>query len=141
MQRYLLLISIFLLSMQSMPARTQNITFPDSAGSKVRYSAMIEMKKGYLSGICILANDGEKITGCLFNEFGISAIDFIYFPKKKKVRLVSVIKMVDKWYIRKILKKDLVQVMECLSRDVYEYSDHRYGIDYHFKVLKDEIGE
>ncbi len=141
MQRFLLLISISIFSLLSLPASSQNTTFPESAGSKVRYSAMIEMKKGYLSGICILVNDGEKINGCLFNEFGISAIDFIYFPKKKKVKLVSVIKMINKWYIRKILKRDLVQVMECLSRGESEYSDGRYGIDYHFKVLKDEIGE
>lgn len=124
-----------------MPVKSQNQVFPNSVGQKVKYNALIEMKKGYLSGICILANDGEKIKGCLFNEFGISAIDFIYNPIKKKVRLVNVIKMFDKWYIKKILKKNLVQVMECLSRGVYDYTDNRYKIDYHFKVLKDEFGE
>lgn len=121
--------------------KSQNQVFPESVGQKVKYNALIEMKKGYLGGICILANDGEKINGCLFNEFGISAIDFIYNPIKKKVKLVSVIKMLDKWYIKKILKKNLVQVMECLSRGVYDYTDNRYKIDYHFKVLKDEFGE
>ena len=141
MQKSLLSISISLLSLLSLSAREQNLVFPDSVGCKVRYSAMLEMKKGYLSGICILANDGEKINGCLFNEFGISAIDFVFFPQKKKVKLISVIKMIDKWYIKKILKKDLVQVMEILSRGESEYSDNRYKIDYHFKVLKDEIGE
>ncbi len=141
MQRYLQSISILLFFLLSMPVKSQNQVFPNSVGQKVKYNALIEMKKGYLSGICILANDGEKIKGCLFNEFGISAIDFIYNPIKKKVRLVNVIKMFDKWYIKKILKKNLVQVMECLSRGVYDYTDNRYKIDYHFKVLKDEFGE
>ncbi len=141
MQRYLQSISILLFFLLSMPVKSQNQVFPDSVGQKVKYNALIEMKKGYLSGICILANDGEKIKGCLFNEFGISAIDFIYNPIKKKVRLVNVIKMFDKWYIKKILKKNLVQVVECLSRGVYDYTDNRYKIDYHFKVLKDEFGE
>lgn len=141
MQRYLQSISILLFFLLSLPVKSQNQVFPDSVGQKVKYNALIEMKKGYLSGICILANNGEKINGCLFNEFGISAIDFIYNPIKKKVKLVSVIKMLDKWYIKKILKKNLVQVMECLSRGVYDYTDNRYKIDYHFKVLKDEFGE
>ncbi len=141
MRRYLQSISIFLFLLLPLPVKSQNLTFPDSAGQKVRYSAMIEMKKGYLSGVCILAHDGEKINGCLFNEFGISAIDFVYFPKKKKVKLVSVIKMIDRWYIKKILKKDLAQVMESLSCGVYEYTNNKFKIDYHFKVLNDEIGE
>lgn len=74
MQKYLLSISILLLSFLALPAMGQKAkVFPDSAGQKVKYNATIEMKKGYLSGVCILVNDGEEIKGCLFNEFGISA--------------------------------------------------------------------
>lgn len=113
----------------------------DSAGSKVKYNATIEMSKGYVSGVCIMANDGSVIKGSLFNEFGISAIDFTYQPDKKKVKLLSVIKILNKWYIKKVLRKDLVQVMENLSKGIYSYHDKKFKIDYNFSLLKDATEE
>lgn len=118
-----------------------NIKLPDSAGSKVKYNATIEMSKGYVSGVCIMANDGSVIKGSLFNEFGISTIDFTYQPDKKKVKLLSVIKILNKWYIKKVLRKDLVQVMENLSKGIYSYHDKKFKIDYNFSLLKDATEE
>lgn len=99
------------------------------------------MSKGYVSGVCIMANDGSVIKGSLFNEFGISAIDFTYQPDKKKVKLLSVIKILNKWYIKKVLRKDLVQVMENLSKGIYSYHDKKFMIDYNFSILKDATEE
>lgn len=96
---------------------------------------------GYISGVCILVNDGSLVKGCIFNEFGISAIDFTYQAEKRKVKLVNVIKMLNKWYIKKILRKDLVYVMENLSNGIMSYHDKRYNIDYNFSVLKDAVEE
>ncbi len=142
MERYLLSISIFLLSLLATPVMGQSKTvFPDSTGQKVKYNATIEMKKGYLSGVCMLVNDGENIKGCLFNEFGISALDFTYNPSRDKVKLVNVIKMLDKWYIRKVLKKDLVQLMHNLAKGIPTYQDKRFNIDYKFTVLEDATEE
>lgn len=111
--------------------------YPGLVGSKVRYEATIEMKKGYLSGICVLLNDAGIIKGSLFNEFGISAIDFTYDPKLGKVKLCNVIKMMNKWYIKRVLRKDLAMLMENLQRGVCDYRDEKYKINYQFKVLKD----
>ena len=99
------------------------------------------MKKGYISGVCILVNDENLVKGCIFNEFGISAIDFTYQLKQRKVKLVNVIKMLNKWYIKRILKRDLAQVMENLSKGIMTYHDKKYNIDYNFSILKDVAEE
>ena len=48
-----------------LPISAQDIAdqhpLPDSIGSKMKYNATIEMKKGYLSGICMLIRDKD---GC-----------------------------------------------------------------------------
>lgn len=142
MQKYLLSISLFLLSLLPLSARAQQVAaFPDSIGQKVKYNATIEMKKGYISGICILVNDGTLVKGCLFNEFGISALDFSYQPEKGKVKILSVIKMLDKWYIKKVLRKDLAQLMQNLAKGIPDYQDKKFNIDYHFTVLQDATQE
>lgn len=142
MQKFLVSISIALLSLLALPLHAQQTRlFPDSAGAKVRYNATIEMSKGYVSGVCIMVNDEGIVKGSLFNEFGISAIDFTYDPDTKKVKLLSVIKMLNKWYIKKVLKKDLAQVMENLSKGISSYHDNKYKIDYNFTVLKDAAEE
>ena len=106
---------------------------PTTEGESIRYTAYIEIgsqESGvrsqetgdrrqeagtrYVSGICVLHREGDKIHGSLFNEFGITALGFTYWPEKKKVKLHTVMKMMDKWYIRRILKKDLRQLMEVL---------------------------
>lgn len=115
------------------------VVFPSSEGEKARYSAYIEMPRGYISGICVLVNDGEVVKGCLFNEFGITALDFSYDIQKQKVKLHSVIKMMDKWYIRRVLKKDLRQMMVCLQNDIYEYRNERHHIIYQFTPMEEEL--
>ena len=142
MQKFLVSISIALLSLQALPLHAQQeYLFPDSAGTKVSYNATIEMAKGYVSGVCIMVNDEGIVKGSLFNEFGISAIDFTYNLDTKKIKLLSVIKMLNKWYIKKVLKKDLVQVMENLSKGISSYHDKKYKIDYNFTVLEDAAEE
>lgn len=142
MRKYLLSISISLLALLSCPVHAQrSLTFPDSIGDRVKYNATIEMKKGYISGVCILVNDENMVKGCIFNEFGISAIDFTYQLEQRKVKLVNVIKMLNKWYIKRILKRDLAQVMENLSKGIMNYHDKKYNIDYNFSILKDVAEE
>ena len=140
MQKCSALISSILLFFCVEVAGAQTL-YPKNEGDKVRSSAMIEMPKGYVSGICVMYNDGTSVKASIFNEFGISAIDFVYNPQKDKVKLVSVIKMLNKWYIRKLLKSDLRKVMHCLQQGNGEYRNERYKIDYKFSPLKDETEE
>lgn len=140
MQKCLALISLLLLLLGVQTANAQSF-YPRNEGDKIRSSAMIEMPKGYVSGVCVMYNDGTDVKASIFNEFGISAIDFVYNPQKDKVKLVSVIKMLDKWYIRKLLKGDLRKVIHCLQQGEGKYRNEKYKIDYKFSPLNDETEE
>jgi len=143
MQKFLLLISILVLSFFSMSLMAQEETEPDqqpfvdSIGSRVKYAATIELKKGYISGICVLGSEAEAYHGVFFNEFGITAMEFTYQPAKKKLKLVNVIKMLDKWYIKRVLKKDLAHVVDNLLNGISTYKDEKYHINYKFTLLQD----
>ena len=103
------------------------VRFPSFQGEKAKYSAYIDMPQGYVSGVCVL-----------FNEFGITALSFSYDIKKEKIKLYSVVKLMDKWYIKRILKKDLKQLMKCLQKGEPVYQDEKYHITYSFSTLNTE---
>lgn len=136
MQRFSALISALLLCLAAHAA-----SFPTADGERARYDAVIEMGRGYVSGVCILVADGGEVKGCLVNEFGISALDFIYNPQTKKVKLVHVIKLLDKWYIRRTLRSDLAKVMQNLAEGVMTYRNEKRKIDYKFTILQDATEE
>ena len=131
---YLLCISLLLALPISVQAQT---TFPSAEGERVKYAAYIEMPKAYVSGICVLLQEDGLIKGSLFNEFGITALDFTYNPQRDKIKLHSVMKMMDKWYIRKVLKKDLRQVMKTLKEGQTEYTNQRRHIVYRFHGIEE----
>lgn len=114
------------------------VCFPSVQGEKAKYSAYIDMPQGYVSGVCVLFNEGTVIQGSLFNEFGITALSFSYDIKKEKIKLYSVVKLMDKWYIKKILKKDLKQLMKCLQKGESVYQNEKYHITYSFSTLNTE---
>ena len=69
-------------------------------------------------------------------EFGITALEFTYQPQTKKVELIEVIAMLDKWYIRRVLKSDLQHVMENLLKGNPTYKDEKYHISYKFSLMR-----
>ena len=79
-----------------------------------RFSTFIETPRASISGISVLVTDSSEVRGSLFNEFGITALDFTYLPSKNKVRLHSVMSALDHWYIRRILRRDLRQIVPSL---------------------------
>ena len=79
-----------------------------------RFSTFIETPRASISGICVLVTDSSEVRGSLFNEFGITALDFTFLPSKNKVRLHSVMSALDHWYIRRILRRDLRQIVPSL---------------------------
>lgn len=110
-------------------------------GQRQRYNAMIEMPRGYLSGICIMVNDGGTLRGSIFNEFGISALDFIYDEARDRVKLENVMGMMDKWYIRRVLRRDLRALLHNLKDGRGDYTDEKYKITFHFTPLEDDSQE
>ena len=112
--------------------------FPAGDGEKTKLNAMIEMPHGYISGICMLLRDGCLVKGSLFNEFGISALDFIYDTEKDKVKITGAISFIDKWYIKRVLRKDLKKVMHCLEDGQCTYNNQKRNIVYRFSTLTDD---
>ena len=95
MRKYLLLISILLLPLMSLTVQAQDsliaqqTPLSDSIGCKTKYATTIELSKGYLSGITIMVREADVYHGVLFNEFGITALEFTYQPQIKKVELIA----------------------------------------------------
>lgn len=125
----LLSISLGLLLAVSLPLHAQNL-LPSEEGDRCRYEVTIQMDKGYFSGVCAMLNEGRVIQGSIFNEFGITAIDFSYDTVKKKVRLHTVFKMMNKWYIRRVLRKDLACLIDGLKIGETQYVNKRHHITY-----------
>jgi hypothetical protein len=119
------------------PADAQSL-LPQSAGEKARFTAVIEMPKGYMSGICVLLCDGDLIKGSMFNDFGITFMDFTFNQRKDKVKLLSVQKMMDKWYIRKILRRDLRLLFHAMREGKGEYRDEKYKMLFRFTQLTED---
>lgn len=116
-------------------AETDTTLVGDTASSTMRYAASITMPRAHLSGVCMMQRDGNTLRGCIFNEFGISAMEFVYTPGSRKVRLLSVIKMLDKWYIRRVLRRDLACVASNLLAGQNSYTNARRGITYKFTPI------
>lgn len=79
----------------------------------------------------MLHEDGV-VKSSIVNEFGVSALDFTYHPVSHKVKIISVMGKLNKWYIKRLLKRDLKQVMTRLPMGMNVYEDTKYGIKYTF---------
>lgn len=110
-----------------------------SPGETARYDSYIELPRGYLSGVCIMCCEGDTLQGSIFNEFGVSAMDFVYVRRKDRVRLLSVMKMMDRWYIRRTLRSDLRQLFKSMNAGEGEYRNERRHIIYRFTPMADSL--
>lgn len=137
MRRFLLSINLAATIFVAMQAKAQSI-LPLQDGKPARYSAFIEMPKAYISGICVLVYENDCIKGSMFNEFGMSAIDFSYLPEKEKIQIHNVIGMLDKWYIKKVMKKDIRMLMAALEEGRTEYTDKKNNLKFHLSPIETE---
>ena len=88
----------------------------DEIAQSDRFGFILDMPKGYLSGILILREDGEYTIGSIINECGMSAVDFRFDKKRNRIKLLNVSSFLNKWYIRKVLSKDLAYSLSLLKR-------------------------
>lgn len=137
--RRLALICLLFVSLLYATMMHAQAAFPVNEGERIRYNAYIEMPRAYISGIGVLLKEGEMIKGSLFNEFGITALDFTYDPKRQKVKLHHVIQMMDKWYIRRVVRKDIAQLMLCLQKGETRYVNGKRHINYQFIPIEHEV--
>ena len=129
-------VSLLLSSALSLKAQS---LLPSPSGEASRYEAYIELPRGYLSGVCIMRCAGDTLRGSIFNEFGVSAMDFVYDRQKDRVRLLSVMKMMDRWYIRRTLRSDLRQLFKSMNAGEGEYRNERRHILYRFTPMADSL--
>lgn len=145
MRKYLLLISLLLtvLSLQAQALKAQ-------ADSVTRYAMDISFRGAGLTGICLLKDNGDKIMGSAINEFGIKGFDFVLDKGKGKVKLKNVIKFLNKWYIKRVLRKDLALLLRenntprqlgkrklNVEKDGVCLENSKYHIIYKFKPLNE----
>lgn len=111
------------------------IFYPTEDNPKTRSLAVIEMGKGYVSGVCLLKKDGALIYGSIFNEFGISALSFTYNEAKGKVKLHDVVSFLNKWYIRMVFRRDIARWMQELKGGNSSYVNTHRKITYRLMPL------
>lgn len=107
-----------------------------------------------ISGIMIMECDprSSNINGTIINEFGIKVFDFSI--SQNKMRLINIFAPIDKWYIRKVLRKDLNFIVKRLinknisetgkkprmnvnmRNDTIVFENRRYNIKYSLVQLK-----
>lgn len=111
-------------------------TLPLDEGERARYSVQIDVKKAYISGICGMLFEDGKLKASVVNEFGLSAMDFEYNPQKDKVKIIYIIKKLDHWYIKRVLKRDLRILLHNLEQGIYKHENVKYEITYTFLPLQ-----
>ena len=111
-------------------------TLPSNEGERARYGVQIDVKKAYISGICGMLFDEGKLKASVVNEFGFSAMDFEYDPQKDKVKIINIVKKLDHWYIKRVLKRDLRILIHNLRQGIYKHENTKYEITYNFQPLQ-----
>ena len=111
-------------------------TLPSTEGERARYSVQIDVKKAYISGICGMLFDEGKLKASVVNEFGFSAMDFEYDTQKDKVKIINIVKKLDHWYIKRVLKRDLRILIHNLRQGIYKHENTKYEITYNFQPLQ-----
>ncbi len=107
-----------LLSPVTLPAQH----LPMSEGGRSRCGIEIDMGRAHLTGLCLMLMEEGVVKASMVNEFGVSYVDFTYSPTERKVRLLSVNDRLDRWYIRRALRRDLRELMENLRRGQPQYT-------------------
>ena len=118
MRKCLACISLLITLWCAVPVRAQqdSIRYPFSSGQQEQYAATVTASKGYISGICVL-------------------LDFSYDVKADKGTRNHVIAMLDKWYIRGVLREDIRQLLSLVRKGIYSYDDEKYHIRYDLKPM------
>lgn len=139
MGKYLVSISLLLLSLLPASAFAQSkVSYPANDGDETICKILIEMPKGFISGVCLLVHDGDSINGAVINEFGITALGFHYIISKDDMKLENVNAMIDKWYIKMVLHKDLRELLHALKDGKLTYTNEKYHITYTLSPMDED---
>lgn len=105
-------------TIQTEPTSTRYL-FPFDNEETTRYTVAITFRKASFSGICVTKRMDGIISGSIVNEFGIRAFDFKMSENRRRVRLLNVMKPLDKCLIRKTIARDLKRLFSAVTTDEY----------------------
>lgn len=136
---------VFLLGTMARSASAQDLR---------RYTLSIDLPKGgHVSGICLIRMEGDRGVMSVVNEFGVKAFDAVCPGAKGRVKLPYVMALLDKWYIRRVLSRDLSvlfrpdcrlprhRTLERREDGTMVLTNRRHKITYRLKPLKDDAAE
>lgn len=109
------LIRSFLLSLSLLLACPMLWAAPTGEGdaSSSQYNLLMQARGHELTGIWIMETSADgSVVGTLINEFGVKAFDFLYSGGKAQVQ--DVVGPLDRWYIRRVLRKDITFILSAL---------------------------
>lgn len=135
MKRFILFISTIVVSFTIGTAWAQKSGFLKNEGDKTTYTVMIDFSKAYISGVGVFVRQEQKIVGSVFNEFGVSVLSFSYDTQKGKTKILNTIGFLKKWYIKRVLKRDINSLMNVFDSSGAVYHNEKRNITYTFSPL------
>ena len=82
------------------------------------YNLLMQIRGREITGICLMnLQPDSTVVGTVINEFGVKAFDFTRADGKTNV--LNVIGPLDKWYIRKVLRKDFTFILS----NIWQHKD------------------
>ena len=128
------------------------LLLPCSATESKEYNLLMNARGREITAICMMnVEDDGSILGTIVTEMGIKVFDFSYTDGKTKV--MNVLASLNKWYIRKVLRKDLSFILSNIDggKDVVYKKrcmtfntdgnivvrNDKYDISYIFSIMKD----
>lgn len=128
------------------------LLLPCSATESKEYNLLMNARGREITAICMMnVEDDGSILGTIVTEMGIKVFDFSYTDGKTKV--MNVLAPLNKWYIRKVLRKDLSFILSNIDggKDVVYKKrcmtfntdgnivvrNDKYNISYIFSIMKD----
>ncbi len=93
-----------------------------------KYAISVNIDNSTISGILVTRCLTDTIMGSIVNDFGISAIDFVYKPSTDDMKLTHIISFINKWYIKKVLASDLKFGIHILY-DIPYIKKHKYVVE------------
>lgn len=121
------------------------VLFSSVISSSTKYAVQIDIDEAYISGICIIKEDGSTATASIVNEFGVSLMTLKYDISTEKVKILETVKQLRNPMMKRTLKKDfkiiLTEYTSCGNDTKPEHLKHvnaRHGITYDLTFLKHE---
>lgn len=92
----------------------------DLEAKTLQYGMLMTARGQEVTGVCVMEmSDDGSLVGSVVNEFGVKAFDFMF--NKGKTKVLNVIKPLNKWYIRRVLRCDLNHIIpEIIGRNQQE---------------------